>query len=231
MKFSIAIPTYEAYGNGHIFVDRIFKCLSEQTFQNFEIVISDHSVDDKIKAVCNSFSKKLTTHYFKNEINRGNCSFNINKAIKLCEGEYIKLFFQDDYFCQINALEVINKATKSNPGWVANGSLHSAGTRQVFNPFIPKFTMNMYEGNNTISSPSVITIKNCKNIPLFDETLSWMMDIDYYYKLYNKFGLPEVIEDPLVMNFLWEGQLTHTIPQERKNKEISLMKERYEQKK
>ena len=48
MKMSIAVPTWESYGKGNEFLDDLFRTLEIQTFQDFEVVVSDHSKDDKL---------------------------------------------------------------------------------------------------------------------------------------------------------------------------------------
>ena len=44
MKMSIAVPTWESYGKGNEFLDDLFRTLEIQTFQDFEVVVSDHSL-------------------------------------------------------------------------------------------------------------------------------------------------------------------------------------------
>jgi glycosyltransferase involved in cell wall biosynthesis len=94
---SIAIPTYEMNGVGNIFLKKSLELISLQTFKDFEIVISDHSIDDSIKNVCCEFEDSLKIVYLRNEINRGSSSSNMNNAILNCRGEIIKFLFQDEY--------------------------------------------------------------------------------------------------------------------------------------
>ena len=51
--FSIAIPAYGYDGKGVEFLDYNFEKLSNQIFKDFEVVVSDHSIDDTIKTICN----------------------------------------------------------------------------------------------------------------------------------------------------------------------------------
>ena len=44
-EISVCIPTYEFRGEGVRYLTEIFDGLRKQTFQDFEIVISDHSKD------------------------------------------------------------------------------------------------------------------------------------------------------------------------------------------
>ena len=47
-EISICIPTYEFKGDGVKYLSELFDTLRVQTFQDFNIVVSDHSVDDEI---------------------------------------------------------------------------------------------------------------------------------------------------------------------------------------
>ena len=47
MRMSIAIPTYEVKGRGVEFLNDLFRTIEIQTFKDFEVVVSDHSKDDK----------------------------------------------------------------------------------------------------------------------------------------------------------------------------------------
>ena len=70
--FSITIPTYEMKGLGVEYLEHSFNILNTQTFKDFEIVVSDHSVDDVIKSLCEKWSGLLDIKYHKNENKRGN---------------------------------------------------------------------------------------------------------------------------------------------------------------
>ena len=63
MKMSIAVPTWESYGKGNEFLDDLFRTLEIQTFQDFEVVVSDHSKDDKLVDVIDEFQHKFNILY------------------------------------------------------------------------------------------------------------------------------------------------------------------------
>ena len=60
MKVSICIPTYEMKGFGANYLDHSLSVLEKQTYQNFEVIISDHSTTPLIENVC----KKLVIRRF-----------------------------------------------------------------------------------------------------------------------------------------------------------------------
>ena len=96
--FSVAIPTYEMNGKGVEYLNFSLSMLKRQSFQDFEVVISDNSKDDNIKILCEKWSNYLDIKYFNNDINKlDNPSANINNAMKNCTGDYIKILFLDDF--------------------------------------------------------------------------------------------------------------------------------------
>ena len=104
---SIAIPTYEMNGVGKIFLRKSLELISDQTFKDIEIVISDHSIGDSIEKVCKEFYSELNIVYLRNFENRGSSSSNMNNAILNCSGEIIKFLFQDEYLYKKDCLQDI----------------------------------------------------------------------------------------------------------------------------
>jgi hypothetical protein len=226
--FSIGIPCYEMHGLGVKFLNHSFSILESQTFKDFEIIISDHSTNSDIKNLCEEWSNKLKIRYIKNNENRGSSSFNINNSIKNSNGNWIKILFQDDFLYSNNSLmdiyNIINQNESSK--WLVTACEHSNDGINFYRPLYPRWNDNIQYGNNTISSPSVLCIKN-EELIFFDERLIWLMDVDYYRQLYDKWGLPLFLEKINVVNRTWGSQLSNTIPEERKYSEYKLMLEKY----
>jgi hypothetical protein len=84
----------------------------------------------------------------------------------------------------------------------------------------------MWTGNNTMGCPSGMTIKN-KNLLFFDEGLNWLMDVDYYKRMFDLHGEPSILEEITVVNRTWGERLTDTIPQSLKDKEFNMLKLKY----
>ena len=95
--FSIAIPTYGYNGRGAEFLEHSLEIILNQTYKDYEIILSDHSTDDTIKNVFNRWKSELNIKYYSNDVGRGIISPNINNAMKYCNGEWIKVLFQDDF--------------------------------------------------------------------------------------------------------------------------------------
>jgi glycosyltransferase involved in cell wall biosynthesis len=209
MKISICIPTWEQYGKGVEFLKNTFESILIQSYKNFNVIISDHSKNDDIKLLCNLYSDKFEIRYFKNNELLGNGPANTNNSIIHADGDIIKILFQDDFFYQKNALESIIKEFESDEcNWLVTGCNHTYDNGKNFvNFMIPRWNDDIIIGVNTISSPSVLSFRN-KDVCLFDEELTMLMDCEMYYQLYIKYGLPKIITDFLITNRMHQHQIS-----------------------
>lgn len=228
--FSIAIPTYGYDGKGVEFLDHNFEILSKQTFKNFEVVISDHSIDDTIKTVCNKWFGILNIKYFRNEHGRGMISPNMNIAMKRSIGKWIKVLFQDDFLFDNNSLQIQYDILNENQDikWLISTFCHSNDGKAFYRFYNPKFVDNIWDGTNTLGNPSNLTVLN-KDLIYFDEELNWLVDCEYYYRLFLKYGKPTIIAPVTVVNRTHGTGLTDTTPQSVKDKELKMLIERYGQ--
>ncbi len=223
--FTIAIPTYEMYGKGVEFLDFSLKRLKEQTFQNFEVVVSDHSKNDEIKNLCSEWSNNLNINYHKKDYLIDNPSSNVNNLIKNSVGDYIKFIFQDDFLFKKESLEeIFDVLSKNSVEWLVTSSEHSRDGKTFFRTFHPHWNDSIFLGQNTFSSPSVLTIKNRTDVELFDENLNWLMDVDYYYRMFLRFGLPYFLHNVNVVNRIWGSRLSDVLSDENKNNDLNKIK-------
>ena len=227
---SICIPTYEMKGKGVEYLEYSFNILQQQTYTNFEIIISDHSQSPIIEDLCKKWSNKLNIRHYYNDNNRGVSSSNINNAIKKAKGEIIKILFQDDFLYGDNSLEIqLVHFLGNHNHWLVSACCHLKDN-QIKNPFYPKYHDNIQYGENTISSPSVLMFKN-EDIIEFDENLFWLMDTDYYKRMYDKFGLPSICNYITVINREHENQVSNTLATEEiKNQEYEYIVDKYKEK-
>lgn len=211
MKLSIAIPTWECHGRGGEFLDDLFRTIEIQTFKDFEVCISDHSMNDDVLNVVNEYTDKFEIVFRRNSNNRGNGPANTNAAIDLCSGDIIKIMFQDDFFYDDESLEkIVSEFENSDKLWLVNGCNHTKDDGHSFYwDFYPQWNDKILHGVNTISSPSVLSIK--KEVfekVKFDESLVMMMDCDYYYNAREQFGDPIYYHDVLVSNRVHKNQIS-----------------------
>jgi glycosyltransferase involved in cell wall biosynthesis len=227
MKVSICIPTWEQHGYGKIFLERLLESIDLQTYKNFNVVISDHSLNSEIFDTCMNFKDKFEIIYVKNELKRGNGPANTNNSIKNAKGELIKIMFQDDFFYANESLEnIVEQFGDNECKWLVCGSNHTYDGGSTFSrPIIPRWNDNIIFGVNTISSPSVLSVRN-ENLCFFDEDLEMMMDCEMYYQLYLKFGLPKILNKILITNTIHKFQIS-SMYQKDINKEITYIKKKY----
>lgn len=210
MKISIAIPTYECNGRGPEFLDDLLRTIEIQTFKDFEVVISDHSLNNNLVEVIKEFEDRINIVYLKNPNNRGNSPANTNNAISHCTGDIIKVMFQDDFFYDDESLEKIHRAFEEKISWLVCGSNHTKNDGHTFYwDFYPTWNDNIIRGVNTISSPSVLAAKReVFNKIKFDENLVMMMDCEFYFHAKKIFGDPLYYNDVLITNRVHEDQIS-----------------------
>jgi hypothetical protein len=227
--FSIAIPTYEFNGKGVEYLNNSLKYLSTQTFTDFEIVISDHSENNLIENLVKEWSSSLNIkHYYYTDGKYKTHSLNVNNAISHCNGVWVKILFQDDFLFDDKSLENQFNFIKNNENiqWFFTKFYHTFDGINLYNLYTPRWNNDIYKGNNTLGGPSGLTVKN-EDIPLFDGRLIWLMDCDFYKKLFIKYGEPKICDDITVVNRTSQDQLTNTINDLVKINEHKLIHEIY----
>jgi len=208
---SICIPAYEMHGEGCIMLDRLVTSILDQDYKDVEIVVSDHSISSDVETLC---SVHPSVKYVRNTNSRGSSSANINNAIKHSVGHYIKPMFQDEAFYSTHALSAMVEGIESSKkNWVVCECLcYKDDIEKTFNHFKPKWLseQDLIAGTNTIGPPSSIMYKNNSGI-IFDEKMIWLMDCDFYCRLYRQTGYPGFISEVCVLVRAWEGSVSNSV--------------------
>lgn len=208
MKLSIAIPCWSMNGKGASMLEHSFSIIGSQTFTDYEIVITDHSIDTEIQQLCEN--SPLNIKYIRNEQCRGLPAQNTNLGIKNCSGEYIKLLCQDDFLFGNSALEKIyENIHRTNSKWMFMSYWHSNDRVNLYRYYIPYMNDNV-SLINTLGTPSALTLKN-ENVPEFDINLKSMYDCEFYGRMINLYGGPLIVNDPTMINYIHENQTTQSI--------------------
>ena len=91
-RVSIGLPVY----NGEKYLGESIESLLTQTFDDFELIISDNASTDRTKQICKKYTKKDSrVRYIRNEENIG-AAENFNRIFALSLGEYFKWAAADD---------------------------------------------------------------------------------------------------------------------------------------
>lgn len=152
----------------------------------------------------------------------GKMAPNTNAAIKKARGRIVKVLYMDDYLTHENSLKDI--ADNFKGGWLVTGCVHDMGNGVMISPHIPTFTPD--DLDNFIGSPSVLAFEN-DNPLLFDEEMTWLLDHDLYKRLYKRYGMPTVLNDPNVTIGIGAHQVTHILSNEVKLKERDYLNKKH----
>lgn len=111
VKVSIGLPTY----NGERFIQKKIESILNQTFDNFELIISDNASTDRTVEFIEDFAKKDDRiRFFKHEQNMGSI-WNFNFVLQQANGDYFMWTAVDDIqmstFIEKN-LEILEKNSK-----------------------------------------------------------------------------------------------------------------------
>lgn len=218
-KLSVCIPTHQMEDYDY-FLHRCLDSLWNQSFQDFEIVVSDNSDNDEIKKICEWYKTGIS--YYHNPIK--GMAPNTNNAIKMAKGDLIKILYMDDFMAHDLALEAIVNNFKGE--WLVTSCRHTVDGEDFFNTHVPHYSEDIYTGRNTIGSPSVLTIKK-ETALFFDEEMTWLLDCDLYKRYYDLYGEPTILNNVNVIIGLHDGQATHTMGDERKLKEHEYLNKKY----
>ena len=99
-RVSIGLPVY----NGENFLEFALDSILGQTFQDFELIISDNASTDATESICRRYAAKDSRiRYYRNPNNQG-AAQNYNRVFALARGEYFKWAAHDDV-CKPNYLK------------------------------------------------------------------------------------------------------------------------------
>ena len=199
-EISVCIPTYEYGGDGVKYLIELFDSLAAQTMQDFDLVISDHSIDNTIRNFCETCDYDFDITYIQNLNGRGYQAPNTNCALNNAEGRILKIIYQDDIFVDNEALEKIkNTFDLTECKWLFHGFTHTIDGIKTYRDCVPEWTEMMLEGNNHLGSPSCVAFLNGYQLDM-DENMKLLIDTELYHRMRIKYGLPEIISDILIAN-------------------------------
>jgi len=212
---SIIIPTYNM-PNTKFYLRRCLDSIASQSYKDFEVVMPDNSHHFTRTTIQKGIKDyDFPINYFVNP--EEGMAVNTNKGIAKAKGDLIKILFMDDMFAHDDALKKIVKAFKGD--WLVTGCSHTGDIGERYNDHLPKYNDKILTGNNTIGSPSVLTIKKGLGV-WFDEDYKWVLDCVLYEELHRKYGKPTILKDINVVIGIHGGQVTSQLSEEEKKEEI-----------
>ncbi len=186
MKISVCIPAYK----NAAFLRRNLDALVNQTFRDFEVILSDDSPDESVAEIAAAYENRLNIIYLKNTPAKGTPA-NWNFAMQHASGEFIKLMHDDDWFATNTALQQYYDCLLTNPGVdfcfsaFYNVNIGSGKVEPVFcspfNRYLLKHSRYNLFKRNFIGPPSVVFQRNRGEI-FYDEKLKWLVDFEGYIR-------------------------------------------------
>jgi len=216
-------------GHGVECLNALLSSVYQQTFRDYAIVISDNSSGSDILRYVDSLPDpfRKTICYTKNP-GAKTIPVNLNHAMHHASGELVKVLLQDDAFVRSDALQIIADAYRQNPGakWCLEACVHTSDFQKFWRLMVPSFNEFLIVGNNTISSPSVLSFKRELD-PSFDVNLKLLTDVEFYFRQRMAHGEPLIVPTPLIANRVWTGQTQRSISAEEQFAELVHIANKY----
>lgn len=209
-KVSVCVPVY----NNASEAERLISSILEQTYSDYEIIITDDSDNDGIEKMMQKFSD-VRIRYTHNADKLGHI-FNWNAAIEKAEGDYIKIMFSDDWFTYPDSLAEFAEMLENHPEadlafsnsmQVSDKESYKRKVSEDFIPLLKEDWRNIFLGNE-IGAPSGTIYR--KNGIKFDEKSNWASDLELYLQLLQNNSHFAWTDRPLVSIGMHEEQYTHT---------------------
>lgn len=214
--FSIVIPTYNRAEDLRFNLSLLLK----QTFNNFEIIISDNCSTDNTEQVVKNFKDKRI-FYYKNKRNIG-AEPNYQKVFSYTRGEYLFTIGDDDFIIFNDTLEKIKKILDKKPlGFIRLNLIEKKFVGNGLRKSIINYEKNIIIGKNssperiirfyeTIAAGHIagLVIKNYQNISvdMIDcQNTPWIKVI---YKQTQKFGALYLASQYMVITWS-QGSILH----------------------
>lgn len=226
LKVSIVIPSYNNFESFNRALDSILV----QTFEDYEVVITDDSSNDAIK----DFLEKLNNpkiKYYKNPTPLG-VPENWNEGLRRAEGEYVKILHHDDWLADEKSLEKFVKLLDENPecdfGYAKSVDIDTETGRiktRKAEKYVKALQKDPFELflTNRIGAPSVTIFRNGKNL-FFDKNLKWVVDMDFYIQCLRQNSRIAFLNDVLINIGISKTQVTNAC---QCNKQISIFEQIY----
>ena len=185
-RVSICIPTY----NNIYYLKKTLSSIISQTFTDYELIITDDSDNKGVKELIGQFNFQDKLRYYHNQKPLGSPR-NWNCCLSKARGLYIKMMHHDDWFSSNDALEklveLIEEHPDNNLAFCGSKNISLDGSVVSQHAITDSYASIIHNHpefiffNNVIGAPSVTLFK--KNDFLFDESLKYVVDIDYYIRL------------------------------------------------
>jgi glycosyltransferase involved in cell wall biosynthesis len=220
-KVSICIPAYKQADK----LQLLFQTIQQQTFRDFEVIVTDDSPTDDVEKLCRQQSA-FDLKYYRNSVAKGSPD-NWNSAISYAQGEWVKLIHHDDYFNSPDALQYFVDEAEKSPQidyfYCGTNILDELTGKQY--PYgvplnqlrsIDKYPAYLFP-RNIIGSPSTGFFRRSTFIE-YDKSLIWLVDVEYYCRVIKQYKI-KYIPSLLITTVISTKQLSAGL---KNNKEVEI---------
>jgi glycosyltransferase involved in cell wall biosynthesis len=202
VKVSVCIPTYN-YGH---FIGEAIESVLRQTFQDFEIIITDNASTDNTEAIVSKLSETdPRIRYERNPSNLGMVA-NWNRCLSLATGDYVKILCADDLL-KDGCLDILSALLDRNPSAALASSARGLITGGDCSEYLafsdkeeavegPECIRRMLIKGNIIGEPSAVLFRRICGSRGFDPAYQQLTDMEFWLHLLQHGGFvfsPEVL--------------------------------------
>ncbi len=210
---SICIPAYKRVAD----LERLLFSISQQSYKNFEVIITDDSPNDVVKDFITNYQHNFSLLYYKNTQALGTPE-NWNEGFRKANGDWLKLMHNDDYFANNDCLLCFVKAIEQQPKvdvfYSAFMFEDISNNKQdiikcnAYDRWLLRLSPYHLLKRNYFGNPSCVLLK--KSVPFFyDNRFKYIVDFAYYMELLLHNVKCSYLDKVLIHVGQNEGQVTH----------------------
>lgn len=219
---SVCIPVY----NREKLIVNALEYAISQDYPNLEILVADNCSTDSTVEIIKQFQekdKRISLHL--NDTNIGACA-NLNRCVKLAEGEYIKFLLSDDIMtptCTSRMIEIFQKYPSVKLVACREDRVDDSDTAiekdsvEIKSGLIPgrqTIKDNLYNAGfitNFIATPTGVMFRKADFGDGFDPTMHWALDLEMWLRMLLKGGDYYRINEPLALARDHKGSSTSVV--------------------
>lgn len=186
--FSIAIPAYK----DKTLLGLALTSILTQSIADLEVIVSDDSSSDELQALVAATGDSRVI-YCRRGAPPGAVA-NWNYCLGLCRGRYVVLMHHDERFAHPDCLSSLEKEFQATHAEVLISSL-TLETSDGLRPFGPGRTLvrqisarlcpRVLLIDNAVGPTSTLALQEQARLVRFDERLTWLVDVEYYVRLFS----------------------------------------------
>lgn len=182
--------------NGEKFIKECIKCVLDQTYKNFELIIWNNNSSDETEKICHTFNDKRIKYYKSLIFHRLYKAR--NNAIKCSKGVYIAFLDVDDLWhkkkleIQIKKMRD-EKSDLSYTDFIVNNELNKKNTIIQSNQIDKnKKIIKLYAEYKIALSTVIISKRSYEYFGGFNESYEIIGDFDLFTKIIDKFNCSRI---------------------------------------